>query len=180
MKKTLILLLLAPFALNAMDTTKKLRPVKVYIIPTPAHARADKNQETVFSASSAPNPYTVKGIFRANQQIGATARGTEVEILETIPNNETESLAVLYSFKKSHDTKPSLGIVNAKYGTRATPLGDKTNGVQYFLHILNPFISSLINIKRPPVKSEDLSDDARAFLALFGRTPANTNNNNNQ
>ena len=53
MKKTLILLLLAPFALNAigddletfcmvMDATQKNKPIEIYLTPVSGHARVDR------------------------------------------------------------------------------------------------------------------------------------------
>jgi hypothetical protein len=184
MKKILALILLASFALNAMDATKKSEPEIIEIYPTFQHARADKNQKTVQACSiqrdDEVNDTHPESLFSPIVWIGAKYRDIEVKILETIPNDETQFFTLLYSIKKNTKASPSLGVINEKYGTWKVPLSE-INGVQYFLRIpeLGEQCTQPGTI-RPPVKSEDLSDDARTFLALFAQAPANTNNNNNQ
>ncbi len=187
MKKTLILLLLAPFALNAMDDDmQKCKPINICLTPSFGHARADKCQHTVWCMNYNSNNCTLSGssqLWAAKPYkglIGMQEHGKEVKILETIPNDDTQLFTVLYSLQNNQGATSYSGATIAKYG-ETIPLGDEENGVQYFLLIpklgnqnINPFT------KRPPVKTEDLSDDARTFLALFAQAPANTNNNNNQ
>ena len=217
MKKILILLLLAPFALNAigddletfwmvMDATQKNKPIEIYLTPVSGHARVDRNQATLIGTNSIcynGNRHTMSqgwitrdtpsltGIFATLYSwinsvypvsnptrtilIGHFYRDIEMKILEIIPNNEKDQFTALYSFKKNKDASPYLGAIIAKHGEKI-PLGDETNGVQYFLGI--PEKKSRIEVAS--VNAEDLSDDARTFLALFAQAPANTNNNNNQ
>jgi hypothetical protein len=183
MKKILILLLLAPFALNAMDATTKSKPIgKKYIFPIFTHARADKDQQTVLASMWAS---------------GNGDGDTQVTILETIPNDETELFTVLYSIKNNEYPSPSMGAVIAKYGEQIR-LGEGAQGLQHVLCIPKlgaQGTGTQIGTIRPPVNPKDLSHDAREFLALFAPKDAapithkvskltlasnNTNNNNNQ
>ena len=187
MKKILALILFAPFALNAigddlptffhtsstvMDAAQKPKPI--YIYPILNHARADKGQATVASAYDlyASSASTYIETASSYARIGFQARGTELKILEIIPN--TERFIVLYSFKKNKDVSPSLGVAITQYN-KDIPMGDETSGVQYLLRI-----PSKDSCKLHP-STEDLSDTAQEFLATSGLTLAsNTNNNNNQ
>jgi hypothetical protein len=177
MKQISIFLILIPSALSAMNGASSAQKKKfiVEFSPVPYHARADQNNHTIRMILE--NNSTARHFPLNSEKVQSwnarTYRNTELKLLETIPNDETQQFIVLFSLKQSHRETPHFGIAKAKYGTKV-PLGDQTDIVQYFLHM--PELGDQDKIRpylpvgyqdNPPFKKEALSDSAQKILAFL-------------
>jgi hypothetical protein len=162
MTHILMLLILIPSALSAMNGTSSVELIK-FSSTSPVyhyaslngtsrsdlikfsiglvhnHARADQGQDTVLHACvikrlsiRVTNASLIEPDYSA--WIGESVNNKELKILETIPNPQTKLFTVFYSLKNNENDSWHRGAVSAPYG-ETIPVGDATNGVQFFLSI---------------------------------------------